>query len=171
MRRGARAFATTVSAVLCAATSLGAASEAPHPLHTTLVQLLYTERTRVLEGSIRVFAGDFASAVAKHGAGAALNDDRVADAAAYAYVSTTFRVRDANGRAVALAWCGSRRVNDLLWLCVRAANAAAPSTLMLSDQMLCELFDDQINIVQTVAGDEHASMLFTKGDGPKRILR
>jgi hypothetical protein len=36
--------------------------------------------------------------------------------------------------------------------------------------MLCELFDDQINIVQTVSGAKRASMLFTKGDGAKSAM-
>ena len=51
----------------CAATLLGAgaAARSAHPLHTTLVQLTYDARAHVLEGSIRVFAGDFAAAVAK----------------------------------------------------------------------------------------------------------
>jgi hypothetical protein len=151
-----------------------------HPLHTTLVQLTYDERAHVLEGSIRVFAGDFAAAVAKRAvakravakrAGAKTpDDDRVTDAAAFAYVTSTFRFVDATGRAVPLAWCGSRRAGDVLWLCVRVPSAAPPGALRLSDQMLCELFDDQINIVQTVAGDKRASMLFTKGDGAKRAM-
>jgi hypothetical protein len=40
----------------------------------------------------------------------------------------------------------------------------------LSDQMLCELFDDQINIIQATVGAKHASVLFTKGDGAKSPL-
>lgn len=132
--------------------------------------MTYDAKGRVLEGSIRVFAGDFVAAVARHGGKGAPNDDRVTDAAAFAYVSSTFRITDAAGHAVPLAWCGSRRANDLLWLCVRALNAAAPNTLKLSDQMLSELFDDQINIVQSVSGDKHASMLFTKGDGAKSVM-
>jgi hypothetical protein len=141
-----------------------------HPLHTTLVQLTYDERAHTVEGSIRVFAGDFAAAVAKHAGATSPDDDRVTDAAAFAYVTSTFRFTDASGRAVPLAWCGSRRAGDVLWLCVRGASAAPPSALELSDQMLCELFDDQINIVQTVAGARRANMLFTKGDGAKRAM-
>ena len=141
-----------------------------HPLHTTLVQLTYDERVRVLESTIRVFAGDFAAAVAKHRGAATPNDDRVSDADAWAYVSSTFRVTDAGGRAVALVWCGSRREGDVVWLCVRASNVAPPNTLKLSDQMLCELFEDQINIVQSAAGSKHTSMLFTKGDGAKSAM-
>jgi hypothetical protein len=141
-----------------------------HPLHTTLVQLTYDERTHVLEGSIRVFAGDFAAAVAKRAGAKLPDDDRVADAAAFGYVTNTLRFSDANGRAMPLAWCGSRRSGDVLWLCVRASSAAPPNTLKLSDQMLCELFDDQINIVQSVAGATRASTLFTKGDGAKSAM-
>jgi hypothetical protein len=141
-----------------------------HPLHTTLVQLTYDERAHVLDASIRVFAGDFAAAVAKRTRAAMPNGDRVADADARVYLSNTFRVVDAAGREVTLQWCGSRRAGDVLWLCVRATGIASASTLTLSDQMLCELFDDQINIVQSVAGEKHTSTLFTKGDGAKRAL-
>ena len=161
-------FARALGVAICAALSLDASSGRAHPLHTTLVQLTYDERAHTMEGSIRVFAGDFAAAVAKHAGAKTPEDDRVADAAAFAYVNSTFRFADASGRALPITWCGSKRANDLLWLCVRVASA--PSALKLSDQMLCELFDDQINIVQTVSGEKHASMLFTKGDGAKSAM-
>jgi hypothetical protein len=170
MRRGGRTLETIALSLSCAAISLGARSETAHPLHTTLVQLTYDAHGHMLEGTIRVFAGDFAAAVAKRGGATTPNDDRVTDAAAFAYVSSTFRLNDAAGHAVPLAWCGSRRANDLLWLCVRAANASTPEVLELSDQMLCELFDDQINIVQSAAGEKRASRLFTKGDGAKKVF-
>lgn len=141
-----------------------------HPLHTTLAQLTYHDGDRALEGSIRVFAGDFAMAVAKRKHLGIPNDDRVSDADAMAYLRDTFRFTDGGGHAVPLSWCGSRRAGDVLWLCVRASNVAPPDALELSDQMLCELFDDQINIVQSVSGAKHASMLFTKGDGAKSAM-
>jgi hypothetical protein len=150
--------------------SLGALDVSAHPLHTTLVQLTYAEGSRQLEGSIRVFAGDFAAAVAQRNGAAMPTDDRVSDAAALAYVTKTFTLTDASGRVVPLAWCGSRRAGDVLWLCVRASNVPALHALRLSDQMLCELFDDQINIVQATAGGRRASMLFTKGDGLKSAM-
>ena len=170
MRRRAR-WSLALAVALCLMSLAVSVPEADaHPLHTTLVQLTYDERAHTVEGSIRVFAGDFAAAVAKHAGAKVPDDDRVTDAAAFAYVTSTFRFSDASGRAVPLAWCGSRRAGDVLWLCVRAASAAPPSALELSDQMLCELFDDQINIVQTVAGAQRASMLFTKGDGAKSAM-
>jgi len=159
------AFAASVASLAASTRTADA-----HPLHTTLVQLTYDARTHVLEGSIRVFAGDFAAAVAKRAGTKTPEDDRVSDAAAFDYIAKTLRVADASGRAVPLAWCGTRRAGELLWLCVRAQTAASPNMLKLSDQMLCELFDDQVNIVQSAAGDRHASMLFTKGDDAKSAM-
>ena len=169
MRARART-AIAVAVALCGSLAAAPREAAAHPLHTTLVQLTYDEGARVLEASIRVFAGDFAAAVAKHGGAKIPDDDRVTDAAAFAYVSSTLRFTNAAGQPMALQWCGSRRAGDVLWLCVRASGSASPSALALSDQMLCELFDDQVNIVQAMAGAKHTSMLFTKGDGAKRAM-
>jgi hypothetical protein len=167
--RGRRCLALALS-MCVAALGAGVHEAKAHPLHTTLAQLTYDERGRVLEASIRVFAGDFAAAVAKRKGAATPDDDRVSDADALAYVGSTFHITDAAGRAVPLAWCGSRRAGDVLWLCVRASNVARPNALELSDQMLCELFADQINIVQSAAGAKRTSMLFTKGDGAKSAM-
>ncbi|HEY2898106.1 MAG TPA: DUF6702 family protein [Gemmatimonadaceae bacterium] len=170
MRRHER-WGARIALSFCVAALAAAPREAnAHPLHTTLVQLTFDERAHALVGSIRVLAGDFAAAVAKHAGARTPDDDRVTDAAAFAYVSSTFRFTDAAGHPIALEWCGSRRVNDLLWLCVRGATTSSPRALQLTDQMLCELFDDQINIVQAVSGDKHASALFTRGDGAKSAM-
>ena len=171
MRGRARCSVIAISLWLCAAAlAFDPHGAEAHPLHTTLVQLTFDERAHVLTGSIRVFANDFSAAVSKHAGVKTPDDDRVSDAAAFAYVSSTVQLTDAAHHPVALQWCGSRRVGDLLWLCVRAANTSGPDALQLSDQMLCELFDDQVNIVQAVSGEKHASALFTKGDGAKSVM-
>lgn len=170
MHRRARWRLSIAFSVCLVALFVSAREAGAHPLHTTLVQLTYDERGHALEGSIRVFAGDFAAAVAKRRGAATPDNDRVSDAEAQAYVGATLHITDAAGRAVPLAWCGSRRGGDVLWLCVRASNVAPPTALRLSDRMLCELFDDQINIVQSAAGAKHTSMLFTKGDGAKSAM-
>jgi hypothetical protein len=56
----------------------------------------------------------------------------------------------------------------VVWLCLRAGSASGE--LSVVDQMLCELFADQVNIVQAVAGARKSSVLFTKGDGGKRLF-
>ena len=158
----------TRAGLLCGALALCGFTGARHPLHTTLAQVTADARAGTLDASIRVFAGDFALAVAKRSGAAAPADDRVSDAASFAYVAATFRLLDAAGKPVTLAWCGSRREGDVLWLCVRATTS--PGAARLADTMLDELFDDQINIVQTTDGSKKSSVLFTKGDGAKPLL-
>jgi hypothetical protein len=154
--------------VFAAVVSVSGFARATHPLHTTLAQVTADARGGAIDASIRVFAGDFAFAVAKRNGASAPADDRVSDAASFAYVAATFRVTDAEGKAAPLTWCGSRREGDVLWLCVRAAAGATGARL--EDRMLFELFDDQINIVQTTDGAKKSSVLFTKGDGAKPLL-
>ena len=139
-----------------------------HPLHTTLAQVTVDPRSNSVVVSIRVFAGDFAAAVARSRGRSAPVDDRVSDAESFAYLSATFRVTDGAGKPVAAVWCGSRREGDVVWLCLKADGASGD--LSVADQMLCELFADQVNIVQAVAGGRKASVLFTKGDGRKRLF-
>lgn len=165
-----RSALAIAGALLIAAFALGVRVADAHPLHTTLVQLTYDESARRIDGSIRVFAGDFAAAVAKRSGAPTPDDDRVGVAAAFAYLTRTLVLTDAAGRVVPLSWCGSRRAGDVLWLCVHAPILPAQHALQLSDQMLCELFDDQINIVQSTRGGHRASMLFTKGDAAKETM-
>jgi len=63
--------------------------------------------------------------------------------------------------------CGTRRQGDLLWLCAESTTPAR--RLALRDQMLCELFADQVNVVRVTDGVTTRSILFTRGDREKPI--
>jgi hypothetical protein len=135
-----------------------------HPLHTTLTQMNYDPVSLQLDASIRVFTSDLALAVAKRSGSSHSMDD----AAAFAYLAATFQLADASGRVIPWTSCGTRQEGDVTFLCVRAGQV--PSGARVSDQMLCDLFDDQVNIVQAVSGGKKTSNLYTKGDGPKAAL-
>jgi hypothetical protein len=142
--------------------SVAATDADAHPLHTTLAQLTYDPATGEMRASIRAFANDFAAAVVKRkgGAAAAVGDPEIS-----AYLAAAFQLTDPSGRAIPWTWCGARREGDVVFLCVRAAHV--PPAARISDQLLCELFDDQVNIVQAVSGARKTSNLYTKGDGAK----
>ena len=165
----ARPWAVTLAAMSLLALAPRGGEARLHPLHTTLTQLTVDAGAHRLTGTVRVFAADLAAAVAKRARTAVPADDRVSDPATFAYVMSAVHLTDAQGRPIALTGCGSRRTADLLWLCVRA-DALPAGPLAFSNQLLCELYDDQVNIVQTVDGAHTASTLFTKGDGAKRLF-
>jgi hypothetical protein len=86
----------------------------------------------------------------------------------FAYLSATFALTDERGRRLPLQWRGSRRQGDLLWISL-SAPAMTLAGLRVRNSVLCELYDDQVNIVQASGGGRRTSLLFTKGDGAKKI--
>ena len=128
-----------------------------HPLHTTLTQLGWRPEDRTVELTIRSFSDDYQAV------------GGTTDSAMAGYLASTVTVWDQSGRPVALTWCGVRRSDDLLWLCVRAPAPRGPAGLRVSVRVLFERYRDQVNIVQAAYDGRRESMLFTPGDAPRRL--
>ena len=138
-----------------------------HPLHTTMSEVTLDPQRHVVRAVIRVFADDFSRASAGH-ARRARGSAATADVA---YIKDAFQLSGADGRAIALRSCGTRRSGDLLWICVEGILDAAPSAIRLRNAMLCDIFDDQVNIVRAGTGGAMRSTLFTRGDGAKPLFQ
>lgn len=128
-----------------------------HPLHTTMTELTVDEPHHSMRAVVRVFADDIGSAARRY-------------PSAEAYVARTLSVSDATGRAIALHSCGTRRSGAVLFMCAEGSYAGSVRALKVSNSLLCDLFDDQVNLVQISLGAEHHSLLFTRGDAAKFIL-
>ena len=132
---------------------------AAHPMHTTLTQLSYRDADRTIQVSVRVFADDFRAAIRRD----------VTDTAAFDYLRSALSLADRTGRPLVLTSCGLRRTGDVLWLCVSAPAPEGLSGLRVHVRLLLELYADQINIVQASYGGRRASMLFSRGDAPRKL--
>lgn len=155
-----------VAALLLAASLASAPRfiDAMHPLHTTMAEVTIDRAHRTVRVVVRVFADDF---------GTALNAAKTTgswDGRVAAYLANAISVVDDARQRLVMRDCGSRRQGDLLWLCTETTIAATnPHRLSLRDQMLCELFADQVNVVRVTDGATMRSMLFTRGDAGKPI--
>lgn len=139
-----------------------------HPLHSTITELVEDRAHGVVRATIRVFADDFGTAVTRFARGRVTPASGAAwDAVAAAYSVAVFGVQDAQGRAIALRSCGIRRTGDLLWVCLEAPTAQPLATLRVHNAMLCDLFADQVNVVQATVSAERKSLLFVRGDAFK----
>lgn len=147
---------------------LGATTRATHPLHTTLTEMTVDQTKHTLRAVVRVFADDIGLALANR-AGRKGPTVVVSDADAAAYVLSELTVGDQSLRPVALHPCGVKRSGDLLWVCLETG-PMDPRTARVRNNVLCELFSDQVNIVQVSGGGASRSILFTRGDGPKAVL-
>lgn len=138
-----------------------------HPLHTSLTEIAVDGRGATIRVIIRVFADDFAKAATR-----ADQAKVVANAGAVstlAYVQRSFVLADGR-RTLAMRTCGTRRSGELLWICLEADAPTSMARLRLRNALLCDLFEDQINIVRSTLTGAPRSLLFTRGDRFKPLL-
>jgi len=139
-----------VMRILLAALALSA-----HPLNTTITELSEDRAHGVVRATIRVFADDFGKA---KGTRTELD-----------YVMSKFSFTDRGGKSLPLRSCGTRSEGGLLWICVEAPSPDGLAPLRVSNGMLSDLFDDQVNVVQGTVGGARRSLLFIKGDRAKPL--
>ena len=138
--------------VLAVALSLGAS----HPMHSSLTTVAWHPETRTLEVAVRVFTQDLQDALARRkGTGCQ-------------YAQAVLTLRDAAGHTVPTDRCTIASDGDVTWIRLSAA-PGDPHALRLSNTLLFELFEDQINIVQSSVDGRARTVLFTRGDGPKAL--
>ena len=136
-----------------------------HPLHSTITELVFDPAHGTMRATVRVFADDLRSAVLRTTRGRTLPPNGPAwEAAALAYAASVVSMQAANGRAIALRPCGARRTGDLVWLCLEGELARDAGALQVRNTMLCELHEDQVNVVQTTIEGTRRTLLFVRDD-------
>ena len=160
-RRSSALLALATTAAILAATARRAYS---HPLHTTL-----TEVTFAADGGValvlRAFVDDFAAAVLGSRAVSAATTILPADSATARYLGGTLVVADGAGRRLAWRLSGVRRAGDLVWVTLRVPGDGRVRGVRLTNRVLFERYDDQVNIVQAMVAGRRHTVLFTKRDG------
>jgi hypothetical protein len=152
--------------VVAALTAVGVlASRADsHPLHTTL-----TEVTVAPDGGVhivlRAFVDDFSAAVAGRKGDVTAPIATPTDSAAGHYLAGVMGLVDATGRRVPLVVTNVRRTGDLVWVTLRAPTLRTIVGARLTNHVLFDRYDDQVNIVQTSIGGRRQTLLFTKREG------
>ena len=154
------------AATLLVAMTSGRSMSGAHPLHTTLMDITVDASRNTMRAVVRIFADDIALVLSKRAGRTAAAVPT--DAEASEYVLTHFAVVDASSTAIPSRACGVRRSGDLLWVCVEAG--VDRRSVKIKDAVLCELYADQVNIVQISGTGESRSLLFTRGDGAKTLF-
>lgn len=150
----------SLAAVVITAGSLDA-----HPLHTSIAQIAYDPARKEIQISLRVFVDDLTNASDAYARSRPASKESRMDA----YARSAFVITDRSGRQLALQSCGDKLVSDLMWLCFRAPAPAGISGFKVAHRVLFDLYPDQINLVQATHDGRKQSMLFVRGDGPKRL--
>ena len=160
VRRIVRAVA--VVAVVLAALGTTVRAAYSHPLHTTLTEVSVKGGT--LQIVLRAFVDDFSAVANGHGRATLGSIPSLSDSTAARYLSAKLLLTDASGRRIALTTTNVRRAGDLVWITL-SAPVARGAAVRLTNSVLFERYDDQVNIVQAAIDGRRQTLLFTKRDG------
>lgn len=125
---------------------------APHPIHTTVLDLTWEERARTVHGVLRIFEDDLLAASSRVGVSA--------------YVLQHVELT-AGGRPIALETCGERRSADAVLICLRGA-AQDSRSWRIRNTLLMDRFDDQVNIVR-IEKNGASTLLLTRASSARTV--
>ena len=124
-------------------------SAARHPTHTSSAEL--TCRGDSVHATIRVFADD------------------APEGGIRSQVLDRFRLVDRRGAAIELRWMGEEHAGDVLIIRIGGGAPAGLSGATVANQILTNRFADQVNVVRVACSGRPATLVFTRGDGPKAL--
>jgi len=139
---------------------LGAAA---HPMHTSVTEIVQQADGRTARIEMRLFADDVAEAIGASPGGVG------SDSLISAYVRHRFVVADSAGSPVPLKWEGVELAGDILRVRLWAVAPRGVAGLRIANGVLCERFEDQMNVVRATYNGRAATLIFTRGDPAKPL--
>jgi hypothetical protein len=165
-----RTLITTAVLACVALVSSASRPAAAHKFYTSLAQVEYNAETRSVEVSLRVFADDFELALTRRaGRPVKLERTKDADRLALEYLRETFVLRNREGEAKALKFVGIELKNQVAWLYFEAEMPEGLAGARLSDRVLFELFEKQVNVVDFKWAGGRSKLVFVRGDGEREV--
>jgi hypothetical protein len=122
------------------------------------------------EIAIRLFTDDLENVLSlRSGRRVRMDVTPSADRLALAYLREVFVLKGADGRPAKLSWVGMEATVNTVWVFVEAELPGGLEGARLTNVILFELFEDQVNTVNLKQGDGRASLVFQPGDAEKAV--
>jgi hypothetical protein len=156
--------------------ALGVAGGRAHPMHTTVTEVVQEDARGHASIQVRVYVDDLRAAISlPAGASGADSadaesagvDSAKADSAMARYLRATFALADRTGRPVRLAWAGTERTGDVILLRLLGEVPGGLTGARVTSLVLCERFEDQVNVVRAEYAGRTTTLLFTRGETAK----
>jgi hypothetical protein len=126
-----------------------------HPLYITVTEINHNPRDKTLEISCKMFTNDFEAALEKVTHARAdlsdLKNKAATDKLIAAYVEKHLLLK-VDGRTVALQFIGSEKQEDGTWSYFQVNNIPSVKKIDVSNNLLYDSFNQEINIMHASAG-------------------
>jgi len=146
-----------------------------HKFHVSVTQIEYNSKEQSAEISLRVFADDLENALSQHAKRpvkidpATANKDKQLGETILAYLRDRFQLKTRAGRLVKLSWVGMENHADMIWLYVEGKLSEGMEGAQLRNKVFQELFEDQVNIVNSKIDGKQVGLMFKVKDEFKSI--
>lgn len=134
-----------------------------HPFYISVCQVDHNPDTGALEMSFRIFTDDLELALETMGTDRLrLGSEREAEKADL-YISRYLARHveiEIDGRRVSAAFLGKEVDSDAIWCYVEAENVPALETMTITNTLLLETYEDQVNLVHVNANGQKKSLVF-----------
>jgi hypothetical protein len=131
-----------------------------HPLYISVTEINHNPKDKILEISCKMFTNDLESVLEKmartHIDLSAPADKAMADKWIDAYVVRHLRV-SVDGKPQVLHYVGSEKENDGTWSYFQVNDVPAARKIDVSDDLLYDGFNQQINILHVTVGGQRKS--------------
>ncbi|HWN10004.1 MAG TPA: DUF6702 family protein [Pyrinomonadaceae bacterium] len=141
-----------------------------HRYHTSVTRLEYKSEDRVVEITVQTFADDVEAALSKRSGvrNVQLDVDSKTNALLLQYLSSTIVLKNGDDK-LEVEWIGMELKGHSVWFYLQAKAPEGLPKATLSNNLLFDLFTDQINIVNVFNNGKKSSLTFKRGDAPKAV--
>lgn len=142
-----------------------------HPIHLTLSEVVYDEKTKAMQITHKIFMDDLETHIEESLKlkGKEVNlrlgtsqEHPDADRYLAEYLAAHFKLL-INGKTYKANFLGKEYEDVACWLYVEIPNVPKPKSIDLTDSFLMDLYDDQSNLVNFTFPQKKGSMRFIQG--------
>ena len=134
---------------------------ARHDFHSSLAEIHYNAASKSLEVSLRVFSDDLNAALTKaSGRPILVNEAATTDALIKQYVDKHFAFANAKNTRKPTIWVGKEIAVDVTWIYFEIPLTENLNGMRFENSLLCELYEDQVNIVNLNYQNQKRTYLF-----------
>src|SRR5262249_44526690 len=146
-----------------------------HKIHVSVTHLEFNQPKQTVEIVIRVYTDDLENALSRQARHevkidpARAGKDRRVSELVMAYLRNNFELKDRAGRPARLSWSGIEGQMDLFLLYVKGRMPGGLDGAQMRNKIFCELFDDQVNIVNAKHQGKQIGLMFESKDDFKAL--
>ena len=144
-----------------------------HEFYVSLSEIRFNQESECLEVSLRFFPNDMDRALKEHfGINTSLISElehESADSLLGIYLHDLFRI-ELSGVSVPLSYLGKEAESDVMWCYLESDPLEKPVEITVHNAILCEIFEDQVNIIQVYVDTWNRGLLLKREEPQGELI-